>query len=242
MLLYGKNSVRERLKTNPASVKKIFLQDNFAQADIIELIDLNKIAIERLPSHRLRRIKRADNLGGIVARIDEFAYLPFDRLLDLSQDKKPTIIFLDRICDPQNLGSIMRTAACLGGLSLVIPESKACRVNETVLHVAAGGENYISVSVVSNMLKAVLAAKDCGYWIAGAALGGGVRQDIRNVSLPFPLGVVLGSEGFGIRCGIDKHLDIKVHIPMEGRGLSFNVNIACAIVCYEIFRQGRGDR
>ena len=64
-----------------------------------------------------------------------------------------------------------------------------------------------------------------------------LTKDINKISLPFPLGLVLGSEGEGIRYGVQKHLDIKAQIPMEGAKLSFNVNMACAIFCYEISKQ-----
>jgi len=138
--------------------------------------------------------------------------------------------------DPHNLGVILRTAACFGGFAVVIPEFEACEVNETVLHVASGGENYIPVSRVTNISKAIGRAKDAGYWIVGAVVDEDAA-DINETELPFPLGLVLGSEGSGIRPGIKKHLDVKIYIPMKGASLSLNVNIACAIFCYEISRR-----
>ena len=236
MLLYGRNSIFERLKTNPASIKNIYLQNSFNVEHIEELIKKNNISVERLPGNRLSNIKPAKDLQGIVARVDAFKYTPFDVLLTRPKDKKPTLIFLDRINDPHNLGVIIRTAACFGGMALVIPEFKACGVNETVLHVASGGENYLSVSIVSNIPTPVIKAKKFGYWIIGAVVGD-EAEDINKISFPFPLGIVLGSEGEGIRHGVEKHLDIKARIPMGGAKLSFNVNMACAIFCHEICKQ-----
>jgi len=108
-----------------------------------------------------------------------------------------------------------------------------------VLHVASGGENYVPVTKVANLTNAMLAAKEAGYWMAGAVVDEGA-QDINKLSLPFPLGLVLGSEGEGVRYGVDKHLDIRARIPMAGAPLSFNVAMACAIFGYEITRQKRG--
>lgn len=238
MFLYGKNSVLERLKVNPASIRKILLQDNFKAAQIETLIEASNIPVERLPSRKLARIKPAKDLQGIVAKVDKFAYIPFDTLLDRPKDAQLTIVFLDRINDPQNLGVIIRTVACFGGFSLIIPKFEACEVNETVLHVAQGGENYVSISMVTNLANAIKAAKECGYWILGANVSEEAK-DINEVSLPFPLGLVMGSEGKGIRYGLQKLLDIKARIPMQGAALSFNVNIACAMFCYEISRQRR---
>ena len=236
MFLYGKNSVLERLKINPKSIKKIFLQDNFNVPFIEKLIEVNNVPIKRLSSIELYKIKSSDNLQGIIAHVDRFEYASFKDLLFQSKNTPQTLIFLDRIYDPQNLGAIIRTAACFGGFAVIIPKFKACELTESALHIASGGENYVSVSKVSNISNAIIAAKDCGYWIVGA-FATGESKNINEVSLPFPLGLVLGSEGRGIRYGIQKNLDIKVHIPMKGAKLSFNVSTACAIFCHEISKR-----
>ncbi|MEW6606985.1 MAG: 23S rRNA (guanosine(2251)-2'-O)-methyltransferase RlmB [bacterium] len=234
--MYGKNSVLERLKTKPESIKKVFLQDNFNEPHIEKLIIANNISLERLSSDELIKIKPQTNTQGIIARVDKYAYTSFEDLLSYSTANQLTLIFLDRIYDPQNLGAIIRTAACFGRFAIIIPQFEACEVNETVLHVASGGENYILISLVSNLPKAIVLAKECGYWIIGAQVSDDAC-DITKIPLLFPLGFVLGSEGKGIRPGIQKHLDIKVRIPMEGAKLSFNVSLSCAIFCYEIVKQ-----
>ena len=233
MLLYGRNSVFERLKVKPGSIKKVLLQDNLNLPQIEKLIKTNNIPVERLPSSRLANLKRAKDLQGIVARVDEFRYIPFENLLNKPKNEQLALIFLDRVNDPHNLGVIIRTVACFGGFGIIIPKFEACEVNETVLHVASGGENYTPVSIVNNLPNAVIKAKESGYWIVGAVVSQ-EAEDINKVSLPFPIGLVLGSEGGGIRHGLQKHLDLKAYIPMQGAKLSFNVNMACAIFCHEI--------
>ena len=79
-----------------------------------------------------------------------------------------------------------------------------------------------------------------GYWIVGTVVDSG--DDINKVSLPFPLCLVLGSEGKGIRYGLQKNLDMKIRLPMRGAALSFNVAMACAIFCHEIDRQRIGSQ
>jgi len=235
MFLYGKNSVFERLRANSQSIKKIFLAENFSAPQIEELIKLKKVTVKSVSKKELYRIKQADPLQGIVALVDEFEYADLEDLLNRSKDKQLSLIFLDRIFDPQNLGAIIRTTACFGKFAVVIPKHKACEVTETVLHVASGGENYTPVAMVSNLTNALLTAKKKGWWAVGTVTEGG--EDISKVSLPFPLCFVLGSEGKGMRYGIGKHLDIKTHIPMQGAPLSFNVAISCSIFCYQIVKQ-----
>lgn len=239
MILYGRNSVAERLKADPHSVKEIFLQNNFSDPAIEKIIEKNSIPLRRMGPEKMAGIKNADNLQGIIARVPDFKYADMDELLRSAPAKGMTFIFLDSVYDPHNLGSIIRTAACFGGFAVVIPKHRACEVTEAALHVASGGENYVPVAMPPNISVAIIKAKEAGYWIAGAVTGAG-GQDLDKVPLSFPLGVVLGSEGEGIRYGVEKHLDIKARIPMKGAALSFNVAIACALFCYEIVRQRPG--
>lgn len=236
MFLYGKNSVIERLKKNPRTIKSVLLEDGFADGYIEKLIKSHSIPLKRVPKDRLEKILRVHHTQGIVAEVDLFKYEDFDELLNAKKGSERVLIFLDRVYDPQNLGAIMRSAACFGGFAIIIPKHKACGITETVLHVAQGAENYISVSMVSNISGAIIAAKKTGYWIIGAVLDKDAKP-LSSIDIPFPLGIVLGSEGEGVRYGVDKHIDIKATIPMGEASLSYNVSIACAIFCYEINKQ-----
>jgi len=230
--LYGKNSVLERIKLRPKTIHEIFLDKKFSDKPILDAIHKAGLPVKEVSEQELSRIKRADRLQGIVARVDQYQYTDFEELLFSDKAKDLTFIFLDRISDPHNLGSIMRIIACLGNFVLVIPRHEACGVNETVLHVASGGENYVPVAVITNMSQALEKAKKQGFWIAGAVVDGG--ETLHTAKLPKPLCLVLGSEGKGIRPGIAKHLDIKLTLPMKGAPLSLNVAMASAIFCYEI--------
>jgi 23S rRNA (guanosine2251-2'-O)-methyltransferase len=89
--------------------------------------------------------------------------------------------------------------------------------------------------MVNNLTTALIDAKEAGYCVAGAMVGGG--EDVTAASIPLPVCLVLGSEGKGIRQGLKKHLDMRVSLPMRGARLSFNVSTACAIFCHEIARR-----
>jgi len=236
MVLYGKNSVRERLRADPKSVRKVCMTQAFAHEEIERLIRANGVAVERLAPKELGRMRPQKDLQGVLAHVARYRYAAFQDLLAGGDREKRTLVFLDRINDPQNLGVIMRTLACFGRFGVVLPQFKSCEVNETVLHVASGAENHVPVAQVANLTNAMLNAKKAGYWLAGAVVDERA-QDLSALSLPFPLALVLGSEGEGVRYGVDKHLDIRARIPMAGAALSFNVAMACAIFAYEITRQ-----
>jgi 23S rRNA (guanosine2251-2'-O)-methyltransferase len=234
--LYGKNSVIERIKARPETVRHIYLRDNLAAPSLEKAIKHAGISSERLDASSLEKMRPQKDLQGVVAKVDKYAYTQCGTLIDDALREKRTLLFLDRVNDPHNLGVIIRLSACFGGFSLIIPSREACQVNETVLHVASGGENYVPVAMVNNLSPEIDEAKKLGFWIAGAVVDEDA-EDISTVSLPFPLGVVMGSEGTGIRKGLQKRLDLRARIPMRGAPLSFNVSMACAIFCHEITKQ-----
>ena len=236
MFLYGRNSIQERIKTDPGSIRTVYLREGLSLPAIEKGIARNKIQFERLSASELDKMRPQKDLQGIVAKVGLYEYTPPDQLLNDALEGGRTVIFLDRVHDPHNLGVIIRLTACFGGFSLIIPSREACQVNETVLHVASGGENYVPISSVNNLAPVLDDAKKLGFWIAGAVVDEDA-EDITKLSIPFPLGLVLGSEGGGIRKGLQKRLDIRAFIPMRGAPLSFNVSMATGIFCHEITRR-----
>lgn len=235
MFLYGKNPVFERLASNPKSIRKIMLREDFDDPKMLGMINSSAIQVERIEKKEFAKLKHADRVQGVIAVVDKFEYAHLQDLLDMPKERRLTLVFLDRLSDPQNLGVILRSTACFGGFALVLPKHESCEITDTVLHVASGGENFVPVSIVTNLATALIQAKTAGYWAAGTVVEGG--EDIGRVKFPFPLCLVMGSEGEGIRPGLMNHLDIKVTLPMRGAGLSFNVAVATALFCYEITRQ-----
>lgn len=240
MLLYGKKSILERLKTNPQSIRQVFFENNFQHRQIEGLVKSNKIKFEYLSSRKIENIKRAKNVQGIVARVEVFKYADYEALLDQAEKNKLSLIFLDGINDPQNLGVIIRSLACFGNFAVVIPDKNACGVTDAVMHVASGGENYISVARVSSLPEALKKAGKHGIFIAGAAIGPKTKN-IQNVRFSFPLGLVLGSEDSGISPEVESCLDEKIQIEMQGAQLSLNVSMACTVFCHEIAKQYKYD-
>jgi len=236
MKLFGKNPVLERLKTNPQSIQGIYIEESHPDAGYVR----NKakkwgIAVAFVPRSKMMKMTRTVNAQGVFAEVADFGYVPYDDLLKEALAKNQCLLFLDNLNDPQNLGAIIRSVACLGGFAIVLPRHDSVEVTEAVLKVASGGDNYVSVSKVSNLGPAITAAKEAGFWIAGTVVEGG--QAPWEASLPFPLGIVMGSEQKGIREILLKHLDIRLTVPMSHPRLSLNVAQATTIFCYEIIRQ-----
>jgi len=236
MKIYGKNPVFERIKSNPKSIKKIYMQ--YAHEDAGYVLKKAKkwgIPVYQVPKSKLQKLSRSINAQGIVMEVEGFEYCAWADLLQVAKKKKLSLLFLDGLNDPQNLGAIIRSLACLGGFALVLPTHNSVDVTETVVRVACGGDNYVKIAKVSNLSQAIAKAKQEGFWIAGSIVKGG--QDIYQAKLPFPLAFVVGSEQKGIRESIRKQLDVAVTIPMAQARLSMNAAHATALLCYEANKQ-----
>ena len=117
MNLYGKNSIRERLQTNPDSILKLFVKDTFKDSDILNLAQQSNISSQQMSAKDLDKLKPNAHTQGIVAQVKPFAYTSLNDIL--SESSPPTLLFLDELNDPHNLGAIMRIAACMVGLRSV---------------------------------------------------------------------------------------------------------------------------
>ncbi|MBI4846293.1 MAG: 23S rRNA (guanosine(2251)-2'-O)-methyltransferase RlmB [Candidatus Omnitrophica bacterium] len=235
MKLFGKHQVYERIKANPKSIRKIFFQVDSNTENIRELARKKNISCEELNQRDFESRAQYVHAQGVMAEIEEFSYVKLEELLTFAKEEKITLLALSSITDPQNVGSILRSAACFGKFALIIPKHRSAGINETVLRVACGGENYVPVTQVTNLIPALKSIKEAGYWVVGTVVKDG--EEITRFSLPFPLCAVIGSEDKGIRQGLFSELDFKVSLPMPGNELSLNAAVAAAIFCYEVIRQ-----
>lgn len=236
MKLYGKNPVLERIKTNPKSIKRIYIESGHAESAYIHMKGKQYgIAVLAVPYTKIQKLGNNLNTQGILAEVEDFPYANIDDLLQTALEKKWSLLFLDNLTDPQNLGGIIRTCGSLGGFGIILPTTESVSVTETVLRVACGGDNFVTVSKVSNLGNAIEKAKKLGFWMVGTAIKD--SKSIFDVKLQFPLGLVLGSEDKGVREIIRKKLDQEVTIPMKHERMSLNVAHASSILCYEIIRQ-----
>ena len=236
MKLYGKNPVIERLKSNPKTIRRIMIdEDHVDLAYIRKKCNQWGIALQAVPHSKIQRLAQHLNTQGILAEIDDFAYMAIDELLQNAYDKRRVPVFLDNLNDPQNLGGIIRSCGALGDFDIVIPSTESVTVTESVLRVACGGENYLSVAKVSNLGNAIEKAKKMGFWMLGTVVEN--ATSLIETPLKYPLGLVMGSEEKGVRDIILKKLDAAVMIPMKNQRMSLNVAHATSMLCYEIIRQ-----
>jgi 23S rRNA (guanosine2251-2'-O)-methyltransferase len=149
----------------------------------------------------------------------------------------PLIVALDQVQDPQNLGSICRTAECVGATGLVIPERRAAEVTPAVCKASAGAVEHLRVARVRNLADFLGLAQKAGCWSYGASAGAATsydRPDYRGGVV-----LVLGSEGRGLRPRVAGACDELIALPLLGRVESAGVSAAAAAIMYEILHNRR---
>ena len=166
----------------------------------------------------------------------EAGSLPAVSLEELAASRR-TLVALDEVEDPQNLGAILRVAEAAGAGGLILTERRAPELSAAVAKASAGALEWLSVCRVVNLQRTLKYLKDQRFWIYGAVAEGGLdalRAEPR--ALPGPRVLVLGAEGRGLRRSIRESLDFALSIPMAGRVASLNVATAGAVLLFELRR------
>jgi 23S rRNA (guanosine2251-2'-O)-methyltransferase len=238
-LIFGINPVIEALKSEKPP-DKIFIQFAAQGSGVREIILLAKskrVLFEEVSKIRFAQMGGDNRAQGVAALISEYEYRTVAELLEIARERNepPLIALLDNIEDPHNLGAIIRSAECLGVHGIVIPKHRAVNITETVSSSSAGALAHLAVVRVTNLVSAIEELKAAGLWIVGADHDGDRR--LAETDLKGPTGIVLGSEGKGMRRLVKEACDFITRIPMKGRVNSLNVSVAAAVLFYEAVRQ-----
>ncbi|MBR1393558.1 MAG: 23S rRNA (guanosine(2251)-2'-O)-methyltransferase RlmB [Ruminococcus sp.] len=238
-LIIGRNPVTEAIKSG-MNIDAIYV-DPDAGGSIGHILSLAKqqgIVVKNADDRKLSKMCRGASHQGIIAVGACAEYVSVDDILKAAEDKneEPFIIICDEIEDPHNLGAIIRTAETAGAHGVIIPKRRSASLNYTVFKTSAGAASYVPVARVSNLASAIDDLKKRGVWIYGTD---GAGEDYASVSLTGPVGLVIGSEGFGMGRLIKDKCDHLLRLPMAGRITSLNASVAAGIFMYEIVRQRR---
>jgi 23S rRNA (guanosine2251-2'-O)-methyltransferase len=238
--IYGINPVKVLLGQPETGLEKIIIasgRGGSVVAEIIETARQKKIPVEFRARQRLDELAGRLDHQGVIGLRQAFVYADLEVLIK-NRSKSfnfDLVLILDSIMDPQNLGSIIRTAHCLGANGVVIPIDRAAPVTAAVIKASAGSAEQLPVARVTNLSQTIDYLKNKGFWVFGAEAHAGTN--LREMDFNCPVVLVLGGEAKGIRPLIKKKCDFLLTIPMAGSFDSFNVAVAAGIIQYEIFCQ-----
>ena len=236
-IVFGRNAVLELLKSGK-DINKIFIETGEKHGSIKEIIGKakeNKIVLVEVDKQKLDSM--AENDQGVIAVVPPFNYCEIEDILEYAKEKNedPFVLILDGIEDPHNLGSIIRTAETAGIHGIIIPKRRCVSVNSTVAKVSTGAVSYVKIARVNNLNETIKKLKDSGLWIIGT--DGEANTLYYNQDLKGPLGIIIGSEGFGMSKLVKENSDILIKIPMKGKITSLNASVSAGIIIYEAVKQ-----
>lgn len=236
-LIVGRNPVMEALKSGKA-IDTIYVNSEAGGSigAITRIAREKGIVIKNVSDQKLTQMCAGASHQGIIASGACAEYVSVEDILNISKKKgkAPFIIICDEIEDPHNLGAIIRTAEAAGADGIIIPKRRSASLNATVFKTSAGAASWLPVARVANLGAAVDELKKNGVWIYGTDASG---EDYTKTSFTGAVGLVIGSEGFGIGRLIRDKCDFLVKLPMLGKITSLNASVAAGIFMYEAVRQ-----
>ncbi|HEX8252577.1 MAG TPA: 23S rRNA (guanosine(2251)-2'-O)-methyltransferase RlmB [Thermoanaerobaculia bacterium] len=236
MLIYGTNPVLEAIRAHPARIRYVAIarEHSGRMAKIVEEAREAGLEVRMLPNQQLDKLTSRGVHNGVIAEISEGRFADFHDTIE--SEETTFVLILDGITDPQNFGAILRVADGFAVDLVVLPEHESVGLTPAAVKASAGASEWVAVSYVTNLARAIETLKEKGYWVYAAAADGD-RAD--KIDFRGKVALVLGSEGKGVRRNVLEHCDRTVSIPMFGHVDSFNVASATAVLCYEVIRQTR---
>lgn len=240
-IVYGRNAVAEVLRAGRRKARRLFLaegtQERKVAGDLAALAAERGVEVERLARTELERRAPGVNHQGALLLVGPYPYATYDDVLARTRDNPDALILvLDSLQDPQNLGTLLRTAEAAGVTGVVIPEHRAVQITPAVLNASAGAVEHLHIASVTNLVRAVEQAKEAGAW-AVAAEAVPEAMPPAEADLTGPLVLVIGSEGHGVSRLLRETCDLTVRIPLTGKVGSLNAATAGSILLYEVIRQ-----
>ncbi|AXF56635.1 23S rRNA (guanosine(2251)-2'-O)-methyltransferase RlmB [Salicibibacter kimchii] len=237
--LTGRNPVFEALHSS-ASVQKIWVAEGVKKGAIQGLVSKAKernIAINYVPRKKIDQLTGIQNHQGIAASVSAYAFADMDVLFARAAEKgqAPFFILLDGIEDPQNLGSILRSADAAGADGVIIPKHGASGLTGAVAKASAGAIEHVPVVKVTNLARTMERLKKEGLWMVGTDAS--AEADYRTLDGEMPVVLVIGSEGKGMSRLVREACDFLYQIPMAGDVSSLNAAVSCSLLLYEVQRK-----
>ncbi len=234
--IYGRNAVMEALQARRREVFSLLLaigiEDKGRIQDIQQLAIARKCKVERVPKERLA--KMGENPQGVALEVSRYPYVDITDIIAKAQsaNEELFVLLLDMIQNPQNLGTLLRTAEAAGVHGVIIPQHRAAEVTPAVVNSSSGASEHMLIAQ-ANLASAVEELKQAGAWVVGLD-GGPGSQPVQDIRLDGPIAVIVGNEGEGMRALVREKCDFLLGLPMHGRIESLNAAVAGSIALYQV--------
>lgn len=232
--IIGRNPVMEVFQAKRRQVFRLLfaagLEDKGRILELRKMAQARKIPIETVPRDKLNTL--GENPQGVAAEVSGYPYVALDDILDNAKRKNEDlfVLVLDVIQNPQNLGTLLRSAEAAGIHGVIIPQHRSAEITTAVVSASSGASEHILVAQ-GNLVQAIEEFKKAGAWVVGLE-GGEAAQPVDQIPLTGPIVLVVGNEGEGMRQLVRDSCDFLLALPMNGHIESLNAAVAGSIVIY----------
>jgi len=239
-IIYGIHPVREALTSSSFRFQRILVSSRNPSPSLQTILDLaqkRNVPLAFSDRETLDQMVKGGLHQNIIGIVEETSYADLEEVLawPKQQGTKTLFLILDGIQDPQNLGSLIRTALGCGAHAMIIPKDRAVGITPVVIKASAGASAHLPVVRVVNIATTIDRLKKEGIWVYGAS--GEAKDRLYDLDLNIDLAIVIGAEGKGIRPLVRKKCDRLFSIPMKGPVSSFNASVSGGMILYEVMRQ-----
>ncbi|MDQ7024336.1 MAG: 23S rRNA (guanosine(2251)-2'-O)-methyltransferase RlmB [Anaerolineae bacterium] len=235
--IYGLWPIMETLRAGRRDIEKLVMATHLDNkglvGEIVTAAEEKGIDVNRVQRRIIDDIANGANHQGMALRVGGYPYVDVEDILQLATEKgeKPFILILDLLKDPQNVGSLMRVADAVGIHGVVMQDRRSVSVTPAVVASSSGSVEHLRVAQVTNLVNAMKEIKDNNVWLVGMDVGPNVPP-LDKTDLNMAVGMVMGSEGEGLRRLVRDTCDLLVTLPMRGQVGSLNVATAGSIALY----------
>jgi len=239
--LYGHWSVMEALRANRRQFEQLLLAEKADEkgsiGEIMHIANVRNVPIKRVPKHILDDLSGGNNHQSTILRTNSYRYAEIDEILAVAQkrNEKPFLLMLDLLKDPQNVGSLLRVADVVGVHGIIMQDRRAVAVTPAVVSASSGAVEHLLVAQVTNLVNTMKDLNKYDIWMVGFEIGEGLLP-INKTNLNMGVGIVLGSEGEGMRRLVKETCDILLTLPMRGNVGSLNVSTVGAVALYNAWQ------
>lgn len=231
----------ETLRANRRKLEQLLLAEKTelrgVVGEIAQIANARNVPVSYVPRRILDDLAASGNHQGTIARVGGYPYVSLDHILGVAKERseKPFLLILDLLKDPQNVGTLMRVADSVGVHGIILQDRRGVAVTPAVVSASSGAVEYLNVAVVTNLVTTMKELKKQEIWMVGLDLGAGL-QPLDQAQFNMALGLVLGSEGDGMRRLVRETCDLLVTLPMRGQVASLNVATVGAIALYSAWQ------
>jgi len=237
----GRNPVWEVMRAGKRKAYQLRIASGVkVEGRLKEILDLawkKSIPVSEVPRETLNGI--SSHHQGIALQAEEYPYVGLETVLRTAGDKEddPLVLLLDTLKDPQNLGSLIRTAELVGVHGIVLPFRRTATVTPAVVSASSGASEHIHI-IQANLAQTIKQLKEEGIWVVGLE-GSPDAQLPGQINLDGPLALVVGSEAEGMRALVRSSCDFLLRLPMRGQIDSLNAAVAGSVALYLVWQARR---